>query len=456
MTEGKLMKDSRLHLASFFFPPSGHLGAWRMPDALPEADMEFSHYVRLAQLSEEGLFDALFFQDIVAVPRSDDLVKGDYYGGISIRATCLEPLTLLPALAAVTKRIGLVATATTTYNEPYNIARKFATLDHISDGRAGWNLVTSQNENEAGNFNREKHVEHGVRYERASEFYDVVTGLWDSWGEDAIIRDKKSGVYFDVNKLSILNHNGKHLQVRGPLNVARSPQGRPVIAQAGSSEPGRQLAARTADLVFTAQTSLETAKAFYTDVKGRVASHGRDPDHVKIMPGLIPIVGQSEAHAKELQDQMRALIPADLAITQLMQLSGGLDLRKFPSEGPFPNLPPSNSAKARQQLVIDMAARENLSLQDVARRFAESTGHLLLAGTASQIADLMEHWLKNEGADGFVIIYTHLMRPVEDFVRLVIPELQRRGIHRTAYTGRTLRDHLGLPRHELARSSEVA
>jgi N-acetyl-S-(2-succino)cysteine monooxygenase len=444
MTMSKKISARKLRLASFFFPPSAHLGGWRMPDAIPESDMEFQHYVRLAQLSEEGLFDALFFQDIVAVPRSNDLLKGDYYGGISIRATCLEPLTLLPALAAVTKHIGLVSTATTTYNEPYNLARKFATLDHISQGRAGWNLVTSQNENEAQNFGHEKHVEHSARYERASEFCDVVTGLWDSWDDDAIIRDKNSGVYFDVNKLRILNHQGKHFQVRGPLNVARCPQGRPLIAQAGSSEPGRELAARTADIVFTAQPSVALGKEFYADLKGRVAKYGREPDDIKILPGVKVITGRTLEEAEELQAKMRALIPEDLAITQIMQLSGGLDLRKFPPDGPLPDLPPSNSAKARQQLMVERAKREKLSLIEVARLHAETAGHLMMVGTPAMIADMMQQWLEEEAADGFVVTHPYYPTPVEDFVRKVIPELQRRGIFREAYEGKTLRENLGL------------
>jgi N-acetyl-S-(2-succino)cysteine monooxygenase len=418
------MKDQserKLRLASFMFTPSGHLGAWRMPDAIPNIDMGFEHYVHLAQLSERGKMDALFFQDIAAVPRSNDLLKGDTYGGISIRATCLEPMTLLPALAVVTSHIGLVATATATYNEPYNLARKFATLDHISGGRAGWNLVTSQNENEAQNFNLDQHVDHAQRYERASEFYDVVAGLWDSWDENAITRDKTTGVYFDIDKLHILNHKGKHFKVRGPLNVARSPQGHPVVAQAGSSEPGRELAAKTADIVFTAQQSIAQGQAFYADVKGRCDRYGRTPDEIKIMPSATPIIGHSESEAQELREQMRALIPEDLAITQLMQLSGGLDLRPFPPDGPQPALPPSNSAKARQQLTIERARRENLSLVEVARYHAEAAGHLTIVGTPAQIADEMEERLRKDAADGFTIIHAYYPRPVEEFVQFVIP-----------------------------------
>jgi len=438
------MPDRKLRLASFMFTPSGHLGAWRMPDAVPEIDMDLKHYVRLAKLSEQGKMDALFFQDIIAVPRSNDLAKGDLYGGISPRATCLEPMTLLPALAAVTDNIGLVSTASTTFNEPYNVARKFATLDHISAGRAGWNLVTSQNENEAQNFNLDQHVDHAVRYERAGEFYDVVAGLWNSWEAGAVTRDKESGTYFDVKKLHMLNHKGKHFQVRGPLNVDRAPQGHPVVFQAGSSEPGRELAARTADVVFTAQQSIAQAVQFRDDIRERAVRFGRQPDDVKIMPGMTPIIGRSRQEAEELRHQMRELIPEDQAITQLMQLSGGLDLRTFPPHGPMPELPPTNSAKARQALLMEKARREKLSLIEVARILAESAGHLTLIGTASDIADELEAWLQAGACDGFAVIHTYYPRPVEDFVFEVIPQLQRRGIFRTEYEGRTLRENLGL------------
>jgi len=449
-------KDRKMRLASFLFIPSGHLGAWRMPDAIPEVDMELKHYIRLAQLSEQAKMDALFFQDIVAVPRSNDLAKGDTYGSISIRATCLEPLTLLPALAMVTERIGLAATATATYNEPYNIARKFATLDHISNGRAGWNLVTSQNENEAQNFNRDQHVDHALRYERAGEFFDVVAGLWDSWDEGAILRDKESGVYFDTARLHMLNHKGKHFQVRGPLNVDRMPQGYPVIFQAGSSEPGRDLAARTADVVFTAQTNIEDGRAFRDDIRSRAARYGRDPDTIKILPGLKPIVGRSESEARDIRDQMLSLIPEDQAIAQLMQISGGLDLRQYPADGPLPDLPPTNSAKARQELIMKKAKQDNLTLAAVARHFAESSGHLSMVGTASQVADEMEAWFTAGACDGFVATYSYFPRPVEDFTQLVIPELQRRGLFRTEYEGQTLRENLGLATRGRAAIAQAA
>ena len=417
-----------------------------MPDAIPSIDMSFEHYIRFAQLSEQGKMDVIFFQDTAAVPRSNDLLRGDTKGGISPRALQLEPMTLLPALVGVTKRIGLAATAGTTYNEPYSIARKFATLDHISGGRAGWNLVTSQHEQEAGNFGLDNHVQHGLRYERASEFYDVVAGLWDSWEDGAVTRNKESGIYFDIDKLHILDHKGKYFKVRGPLNVTRGPQGYPVVFQAGSSEPGRELGARTADAIFTAQQTITQGQAFRADMRSRAERYGRNPDDIKIMPGLKTVIGRTMSEATELRDQMRDLIPEDLAITQLNQQAGGLDLRNFPPNGPLPDLPPSNSAKARQQLIVERAQRENLSLIDVARHYAEGAGHLAMIGTPSSIADEMEAWLRAEACDGFVVTYTSYPRPVEDFVHLVIPELQRRAVFRTEYEGVTLRENLGVGR----------
>ncbi len=285
----------QLHLTAFCHPP----GHWRMPGAAP-TDMDFDEVVAFAQIAERGKFDMLFFQDNAAVWPSYYLSGGNPEAlAESARCVRLEPLTLLSALAAVTKNIGLISTATTTYNDPFNIARKFATIDHISKGRAGWNLVTSQNVWEALNFSQDEHMDHALRYERAQEFYDVVSGLWDSWDDDAVIRDHKSGKYIDPGKLHVLDHHGKHFKVRGPLNVARPVQGHPIIAQAGSSEPGRELAGRTADVVFTAQVLLDEAQEFYADVKGRAAKYGRSPDHLKIMPGIRYVLGATESEAKE-------------------------------------------------------------------------------------------------------------------------------------------------------------
>lgn len=444
----------QLKLGGFFSTPGNHLAGWRHPDAVPEVDMEFREYVNLAQIAERACFDMVFFQDTVAVSGSRAMARGRRDLARLNRIVKLEPTALIAALSAVTTHIGLVATATATFNEPYNIARRFATMDHISGGRIGWNLVTSQIEDEGGNFGLDDHVDHALRYERAVEFYEVVAGLWDSWEADAFRYDKAAGIYYDVDKLHFLRHKGKFFDVRGPLNVSRTPQGRPVVAQAGSSETGRELAARTADVVFTAQTELADARDFYADVKGRTARYGRSPDDVKIMPGITPVIGRTQAEAREKYDFLQSMLPDDLALEALARLSGGLDLRQFPLDGPLPDLPPTNSAKARQQLLVDLARRENMTLRQIARHASAANGHRVLVGTPEWIADELQEWLVKDAADGFNVICNYYPGPFDDFCRLVIPELQRRGIFRTQYEGTTLRDSLGLkvPRNRYDRS----
>ena len=326
----------------------------------------------------------------------------------------------------------------------YNVARRVASIDHISQGRAGWNLVTSQIEDEAQNFGFDEHLDHASRYARAAEFYHVVTGLWDSWEAGGLVRDKATGVYMDPDRVHFLDHAGAHFRVQGPLNVTRSPQGWPVVAQAGSSEAGRELAAKTADVVFTAQTQLASAQAFFADVKARATQHGRSPDDIKIMPGLTPVIGATMAQAQERYGELQALLPDDVALQSLSHISGGLDLTQFPLDGPLPDLPPSNAAKARQDLVVRTAWERGMTLREIARHTAAGTGHRVLVGTANSMADEMEAWLKQDAADGFNVICNYYFAPFEEFTRQVIPELQRRGIFRTEYEGTTLRQNLGL------------
>jgi FMN-dependent oxidoreductase (nitrilotriacetate monooxygenase family) len=356
----------------------------------------------------------------------------------------LEPLTMLAALATVTKHLGLIATVTTTYNDPFNVARKFATIDHISKGRAGWNLVTSQNVDESLNFSQTEHMAHDLRYERAQEFYDVVTGLWDSWEDDAIIRDRSTGKYIDPKKLHVLNHKGKHFQVHGPLNVARPVQGHPIVAQAGSSEPGRELAARTADVVFTAQVSLEEAQAFYADVRGRMPKYGRSPDDIRIMPGIRYVLGHTDSEAQERYEMMMDEASVEGALRSVQRLCGDLDIRKYDLDGPLPDLPPSNAAKARQKMMVDLARRENLTIRQLARRFTFSLGHMVYVGTPKRLADFMEDWFTHDACDGFTMLSPYFPEPLELFVEGTVPELQKRGLFRTEYEGKTLRDNLGL------------
>jgi FMN-dependent oxidoreductase (nitrilotriacetate monooxygenase family) len=434
----------QLKLGGFFSVPGNHLAGWRHPDAVPTYDMDFQGYAHITQVAEAAKFDTIFFQDTVGVAGSRALARGDRTRAKLSRTVKLEPTATLAALAMVTSRIGLVATATTTYNEPYNIARRFMSIDHISGGRAGWNLVTSQIEDESENFGFDEHLAHADRYERAAEFYEVVVGLWDCWEDGGLLRDKASGVYMDRDKVHFLDHVGKHFKVKGPLNITRSPQGWPVVAQAGSSEAGRELAARTADVVFTAQTKIDEAKAFYADIKGRTGRYGRTPDDVKIMPGLTPVLGRTMEEARENYEYLQSLMPDDVALQSLSHISGGLDLTKFPLDGPLPELPPSNAAKARQALVVKTAREGKMTLRQIARHTAAGTGHRVLIGTPQYMADEMEAWLKEEAADGFNVVCNHYPKPFEDFCRLVVPELQRRGLFRTEYEGTTLRENLGL------------
>ena len=433
-----------LKLGAFLSTPGNHLAGWRHPDAVTTTDMDFREYARLARLAEEYKYDTIFFQDTAAVNGSRAMARGDTSRARLSRTVKLEPTALLAALAAITTNIGLIATMTTTYNEPYNVARRFASIDHLSQGRAGWNLVTSQIEDEAQNFGFDDHLDHASRYARASEFYDVVTGLWDSWEDGGLTRDKGTGVYMDRDRVHFLNHEGEHFKVRGPLNVTRTPQGRPVVAQAGSSEAGRALAARTADVIFTAQTKLEEAQTFYADVKSRTVQFGRTPADIKIMPGITPVLGNTESEARAKYQQLQDLLPDDVALQSLSHISGGLDLTQFPLDGPLPDLPPSNAAKARQDLVVRTARDQNMTLRDIARHTAAGTGHRVLVGTADYMADELETWLKHDAADGFNVICNWYHQPFEDFTRQVIPELRRRGIFRHDYEGTTLRDNLGL------------
>jgi FMN-dependent oxidoreductase (nitrilotriacetate monooxygenase family) len=440
------MAAKQMKLGAFLMAPGHHPASWRHPSAQADLGANFQEYVKLAKAAEAAKFDLLFLDDTVAVKDTSADV-----GARLSRSAFFEPFTLLSGLAAVTERIGLVGTVSTTFNEPYNLARKFASLDLISLGRAGWNVVTSNNEEEAANFSSQKHLAHGSRYERAEEFLDVILGLWNSFEDDAFIYDRGTGIYFQHEKMHILNHSGKHYSVQGPLNVARSPQGHSVVVQAGASEPGRELAARTAEIVFTAQDSLDDAKAFYADMKGRLAKYGRTENDMLILPGVLPIPGRTRAEAEDKFAQLQELIDLKVAISQLSHMIGNFDLSVFPADGPLPEIPEANGNKSRQQLLVNMARRENLTIADLARRTAGGRGHWLVVGTASDIADQMEERFTGGAADGFNILPATLPGGLDDFNSLVIPELQRRGLFRTEYEGTTLRQHLGL-RHPVSPS----
>jgi FMN-dependent oxidoreductase (nitrilotriacetate monooxygenase family) len=435
-----MAQKRQMKLGAFLMTDGHHIAAWRHPKAQRDATASIDHFLHLARLAELAKFDAVFLADSVGV-RDRNVASLSH----TSRAVSFEPLTLLSALSVVTERIGLVATASTTFNEPFNIARKFASLDLLSHGRAGWNLVTSSTESEALNFSLDQHVGHADRYERAREFAAVVTGLWNSWDDDAFIRDPESGVYFDPEKLHVLNHRGKHFKVRGPLNVARSPQGHPVIVQAGASEPGKELAAATAEAIFTAQQTLADAQAFYREIKNRAAKNGRDPDHVKIMPGVFPVVGRSEAEAKEKFEELQSRIHPAVGLALLSSALGGFDLSGYPLDGPLPDLPETNGPKSRQKLVVDLARSGNLTIRQLYLSIAGARGHWQVVGTAEQIADQLEQRFRHDGADGFNVMAPHLPGGLEDFIAFVVPELRRRGLFRTEYEGRTLRENLGLP-----------
>lgn len=431
-----------MKLGAFVHETGQHVAAWRHPGAYTGSGVDFAQTVDVARTAERGKFDLLFLADGAAV----SVFGSDDARGRMGKMVKFEPITVLSALAAVTTHLGLVATATTTYNEPYTLARQFASLDQISRGRAGWNLVTSNNEAEAFNYSRDQHYAHAERYDRAVEFAEVVTGLWDSWEDDAFIRDQESGRFFDPAKLHTLNHRGKYFSVRGPLNVARSPQGRPVLVQAGASDTGRELAARTAELVFTAQSTFEQGREFYSDVRSRLARHGRAQDEIKIMPGFYPVVGSTEAEAREKFDYLQSLIQPSVGLAVLGHTIGVQDLEKYPLDGPVPEMADTNGPLSRQRLLLEAARRDKLTLWQLCLLNAGPRGHLMAIGTPSQIADVMEHWFLNSAADGFNVMPAWLPGSLNDFVEMVIPELQRRGLFRKEYEGMTLRENLGLPR----------
>jgi FMN-dependent oxidoreductase (nitrilotriacetate monooxygenase family) len=432
-------KSRRLHLGAFMRPASIHTGAWRYPGAYADANFNFAHLKRFAQTLERGRFDAFFMADHLAVLNMPiEALKRSH------TVTSFEPFTLLSALAGATERIGLVATASTTFDEPFHIARRFASLDHISGGRAGWNIVTTSNPDAALNFGLDDHVEHDERYRRAREFFDVVTGLWDSFADDAFIRDVDSGVYFDPARMHVLDHKGEHLSVRGPLNIARPIQGWPVIVQAGASDAGRQLAAETAELVFAAGGTLAGAQRFYADLKGRMDKLGRSRDHLKILPGAFVVVGDTVEDARRKRARLDSLVHYDSAVASL-SIALGHDASRFDPDRPLPEIPETNASKSGRERVIELARRENLTVRQLAQRLGGYGGQAFV-GTPSTIADEMEEWLLTEGSDGFNVMFPYLPGGLDDFVDHVVPELQRRGLFRREYEGTTLRENLGLPR----------
>jgi len=429
----------QLHLGAFMRPVGIHTGWWRYPGAAADANFNLKHLVDFIQTLERGRFDAFFMADHLAV-----LNMGIAALRRSATPTSFEPFTLLSALAMVTKRIGLVATASTTFDAPYHVARRFASLDHISGGRAGWNIVTTSNPDAALNFGLDDHMEHDERYARAREFYDVVTGLWDSFADDAWVRDQDSGIFFEPERMHAIKHKGQYFSVQGPLNIARPPQGWPVIVQAGASEAGRQLAAETAEVIFGAAPNIKAGREFYADIHARMAALGRAPESLKILPACFVIPASSRAAAEEKKRILDNLVHPDSSLPNLsMRL--GVDASKFDLDAPLPPLPPSNQSQSSQATLVALAREQNYTVRDLAR-LVGGYGGLTMLGTPAEIADQMQEWLETGASDGFNVMFHTMPEGLNDFVDTVIPELTRRGIFREAYAGTTLREHLGLER----------
>ena len=434
-----MARERRLHLGAFMRPASIHTGAWRYPGAFPDANFNLGHMKRFIQTLERGKFDAFFMADHLAVLNMPvEALKRSH------TVTSFEPFTLLSALAMCTERIGLIATASTTFDAPFHIARRFASLDHISGGRAGWNVVTTSNPDAALNFGLEEHMDHDERYRRAREFYDVVTGLWDSFADDAFVRDVERGIFFEPERMHVLGHKGEYLSARGPLNIARPVQGWPVIVQAGASSSGRQLAAETAEVVFAPASDLKSGQALYADIKGRMEKAGRSREALKMLPGAFVVVGDSIEEARAKRAKLDSLVHYDSAIASL-SVALGVDASRFEPDAPLPDIPETNASKSGRERVMDLAHREGLTVRQLAQRLGGYAG-LAFVGTPATIADEMETWLESEGSDGFNVMFPYLPSGLDDFVDKVIPELQRRGLFRSEYEGPTLRENLGLER----------
>ncbi|MFD3509499.1 LLM class flavin-dependent oxidoreductase [Nocardia sp. NPDC058666] len=431
----------QLSLNAFIYPSGHHEAAWRHPDSSPDRIYDVSYYQEIGRTAEAAKLDAVFFADGPAL-RTD--VRHNAAPG-------LEPITLLTAIASATTHLGLIATASTTYYEPYNLARLFSSLDHISGGRAGWNIVTTGTDLAAANFGRAAHPDHAERYARAREFVDAVVGLWDSWEDDAIVLDRAAGVYADPDKIHPIDFVGEHLSVRGPFNAARTPQGRPVLVQAGASNEGRAFAGKYAEAIFTAHQRLSDAQAFYADIKSKAAEFGRTADEVKILPGISPFIADTEAAAQRLEREFNELTVPEYGIKQLESITGtslrtlALDelvpVEVFAGAGDV-----TDNARSRLQVVAGIVERERPTLRGLLHRLAGARGHRVFAGTPEQVADTIEQWFTQGAADGFNVMPPYYPGGLEVFTETVVPILQERGLFRTEYTGTTLRDHFGLAR----------
>lgn len=433
--------SNKMKLGVFLMGAGHHIGAWRHPKAAADAYESIDFYKQVALLAEKGKLDMLFISDALSLTEKShpsELVR-------------FEPLTLVSALAMTTAKIGLAATASTTYNEPFHIARKFASIDHLSNGRSAWNIVTSYYEEEAHNFGDLPHPPHAERYERAAEFVEVAKKLWRSWERGAVIRNQQTGVYFDAKKVHAVNHKGKYFSVKGPLNASALPQGEPVLIQAGSSTYGTKFAAQYAEVIFTAQQHLKGAKRFYRNVKEQVAAAGRQPEEVLVMPGISPITANSKEEAEAIYEELQSLLDEETSLAFLSDYLGKVSFSRNQLHQPLSiaDLPPTNGNQSRRDLIVELASREQLTVLQLARRVAGARGHHIVCGSPTQIADVMETWFREKAADGFNLMFPYYPGLMETFIEQVIPILQQRGLFRLDYEGETLRSHLGLHEHQV-------
>ncbi len=428
------MAERQLHLGAILEGVGADHSSWLDPDLPGDASIDIDWYIQNARLAEAAKFDLVFIVD-------SPYITPDTAPHFLNR---LEPLTLLSAVAASTSRIGLVGTLTTSYWEPYNVARQFSSLDHISRGRAGWNVVTTGLEGAALNYGRDAHFEHGVRYARAREFVEVVQGLWDSYEDDAFPRDRASGTFLDKAKQHRLDHKGAHFSVAGPLALSRSRQGQPVIFQAGDSSEGRALGAAIAEGTFAASQDFESGRAYYADLKTRAAALGRNPDQIIVMPGLVPTIAETDEEARAIADAAQGALSVDKLLTQVGRLFNYHDFSHYDLDAPFPDLSgvTLNSYKGGAERVIRVAADEKLTLRQAAYRFGQWTSPFV--GSAETIANEIERWFVGRAADGFNLRVTR-PRDFALFREKVVPILQERGLFRKDYSHDTLRGHLGLP-----------
>jgi len=436
------MNRESMILGAFFFNPQGdHRMSWRHPRAPGEEIFHLQYYRDVAALAESACLDALFVADHVAMWDTFESNVAHYANAR------LEPITLLSALSAVTRDLGLISTLSASFSEPYNVARMFASLDHLSHGRAAWNVVTSSMDEEAMNFGRDSTLEHAHRYERATEYVEVVKALWDSWEDGAVLLDRKSGLFADPGKVHRVEHSGRHFSVRGPLNVPRPPQGHPIIVQAGSSGDGKNLAARHADMHFSMCRSIEEGLAYRKDLNERLRQYGRTQESLKILPGIQPVLAASQAEAKEKRELLETLVPERMGV-DLVSSWCRVDLSKMPLDGPLPDLPDEETYDGQRSNLARLKAfkERNMTIREVARLLTNSGAAPVVAGTAAQIADFMEEWFKAGLCDGFNLMFPVLVEDMFDFVHGVVPELQRRGLAQTSYRPGTLRDKLGLIR----------